>query len=218
MERLVYYELMRDRQAPNEGRLYGMADEQLGYFTTEQASSCGYSRSMLAYHVARGRFLRAGWGTYRFSRYPYSPFEPMMVAWLQCGGDSVVSHESALALHGLSNVIPRGVHVTIERSRRSKRAPDGVILHTTSRSIAAEERVIHPESGVPITSVVRTLVDVAAADTPFEEIVNAVGEATALRPTLASSLRQAALERGGVAAERIGRALETVVINTPRMS
>ncbi|MBJ7601815.1 MAG: type IV toxin-antitoxin system AbiEi family antitoxin domain-containing protein [Candidatus Dormibacteraeota bacterium] len=101
---------MRDRHAPDEARLYGIADEHLGHFTTAQAGASGYSRSMLAYHVAKGRFLRAGRHVYRFARYPYSPFEAVVNAWLECGPEAVVSHESALTLHDqVTNALGRRI-------------------------------------------------------------------------------------------------------------
>jgi predicted transcriptional regulator of viral defense system len=162
---------------------------------------------MLAYHVARGHFLRAGRGVYRFARYPYSPFEPIVVAWLECGPEAVVSHETALSLHGLSDVIPQAIHLTLSRNQRSRKAPAGTILHTTLHPIAPSDRAVHPPSGVPMTSVIRTIIDVITSGTSSDEVAKAVSQLVASRPPLVEQLRVAAVQRGGVVREVVTRAI-----------
>jgi len=44
-----------------------------------------------------------------------------------------VSHESALDLLGLSDIIPDAVHRTVSRSRRNLPDLPGVTIHTTGR-------------------------------------------------------------------------------------
>lgn len=94
-------------ERPNHEELFQIASGQGGYFTAGQARSCGFSWALLAYHSKRGRFLRVRQGLYRLHAYPSSPREEVMAAWLAAGSDAaVVSHESALDRHGLSNVVP----------------------------------------------------------------------------------------------------------------
>jgi predicted transcriptional regulator of viral defense system len=193
--------------ASREDRLFAVADEQLGHFTAKQARACGYTSSMLAHHVARGRFLRLGWGVYRFTRYPHSPHQEIVAAWLTVGPDAVVSHETALHLYGLSDVIPDSIHLTLPRHRRYVRTPPGVTLHTRIVPIGIDERSTHAQTGVPVTTPIRTIIDVAAAGAPQEEIVKAVSDALASRRATADDLRGAAVARGGEVLDLVQLAL-----------
>jgi hypothetical protein len=124
------------RRRPNRADLFNLASEQHGYFSTAQAARCGYAPDMLMYHVKQGTFERVHRGVYRFRDFPFSPREDVVAAWLAVGKDkAVVSHESALDLWDLSDVVADAVHVTVLRARRSlaRRPPPGVIVHTTTR-------------------------------------------------------------------------------------
>lgn len=207
---ILYCEQMHDRRAPDEGRLFAVADEQLGHFTARQARACGYTSPMLVYHVERRRFARLGRGVYRFVRYPHSPREEVVVAWLAVGTDATASHATALDLHGLSDVVPDSVHLVLPRSLRYRRAPAGVTLHTTAASLGPEDRVRHPQTGVPVTSPLRTILDVAAAGAPFEEVARAVADAVAAGMLTAAELRSASEQRAGAVQQAIDRALAAV--------
>src|SRR5690242_3560592 len=123
---------------PDHERLFEIASEQGGYFTTEQARDAGYSWALLSHHAKRGRFVRVRRGLYRLREYPSSPREDVLAAWLAVGRDAaVVSHESALDLLGLSDVIPDAVHLTVSRSRRNLPVLPGVMIHTTTKPLAA---------------------------------------------------------------------------------
>jgi len=87
--------------------------------------------------------------------------------------DALLSHESALVLLDLSDVIPDVVHLLAPRRRHGLRKPAGVILHT------------HPDGeavptvwrdGLPLTAPARTLVDVAGLIQP-EQLAMAVRQA-----------------------------------------
>jgi predicted transcriptional regulator of viral defense system len=105
---------------PDRAQLFEVASEQGGYFTAEQARACGYSWALLSHHVKSGRFIRLRRGLYRYREYPSSPREDVLAAWLAVGKDrAVVSHESALDLLDLSDVIPDTAHLTVPRSRRN---------------------------------------------------------------------------------------------------
>src|SRR5579859_1226964 len=123
-------------RSPDHTCLFHVVAGQAGYFTAEQARGCGYSRALLSHHVKSGRFIRVGHGLYRLLEYPSSPREHVLAAWLAVGKDvAVVSHESALELLGLSDIIPDAVHLTMPRSRRSLPSTWGVKIHTTERPI-----------------------------------------------------------------------------------
>jgi predicted transcriptional regulator of viral defense system len=96
-----------------------------------------------------------------------------MIAWLQTGPDSVISHDSALALYDLSDALAHEVHVTVPRTA-SRRRP-GMRLHT--QRLASHE--VTRRNGMPVTSPARTIADLALAGLAEELIAQAVQQALA---------------------------------------
>ncbi|TAK30826.1 MAG: hypothetical protein EPO21_18510 [Chloroflexota bacterium] len=191
---------------PDRLRLFEIASEQGGYFTAEQARASGYSFAVLSHHVRSGRFVRVRRGLYRLREYPSFPRDEVLVAWLAAGKDvAVISHESALDLLDLSDVIPDAVHLTVPRSRRYLPAAPGVKIHTTERLIRPTDRTIR--GGMVITSAARTILDAAEAGTAPEQIEMAVAQAVERGMVLPDQLRRDAAERGRRVATLIEGAL-----------
>lgn len=95
---------------PDAFALNRVAYAQDGYFTSRQAGEHGFSAQLLAHHVCSGRYERVRRGLYRLRDYPGSTHHEVREKWLAVGAErAVVSHESALELHGLSDVLPNGV-------------------------------------------------------------------------------------------------------------
>ncbi len=86
----------------------------------------------------------------------------------------MVSHESALELDDLSDVIADHVHVTVPRSRRRKPI-GGVVIHPTTFPITKRQR--RDVLGIPVTTVDRTIIDVLRSTGMTEQIEDAVAEA-----------------------------------------
>lgn len=193
---------MNDR--PDFDLLYDTAEGQAGYFTARQAREAGFSFERLSYYAGTGRFLRAHHGIYRLAHFPASPYEDLFVAWLRTGPHSVISHESALYLYGLSDVLPDKVDVIIPRSASRRR--DGIRLHT--HQIGQEE--ITQREGLPVTSPARTIIDVAASGMAEEQIYQAVQEALVAGITDADELCKQAIKRGGRARRIMTQILEQV--------
>ena len=181
--------------------LYRIAESQGGYFTTWQAHQAGFSDERLSYYAKNGLFSRIRRGIYRLTRFPISPFEDLIVAWLRTGPDSAISHESALALYDLTGVIPSEVHVTVPRTASRRR--NDIRLHT-SRITPTE---ITTRDGLPVTMVTRTIADVARSGLPEEHIRQAIEEALDLGLTNARALREAAERYGGRARRLIMKTL-----------
>lgn len=156
---------------PNHQQLYEIAENQAGYFTTCQASSAGFSRERLSYYVSKGKYIRVKQGVYRLVQYPSSKFEDLFIAWLKTGSNSVVSHESALSVYDLSDVLPGEMHVII--SRTASRRHKGIRLHTNT--LKPDE--ISTREGLPVTTVARTISDVAAGHLPEEQVRQTIHEA-----------------------------------------
>ncbi|MGH2558965.1 MAG: type IV toxin-antitoxin system AbiEi family antitoxin domain-containing protein [Thermomicrobiales bacterium] len=180
--------------SPDFSCLFGAASGQRGYFTSTQALACGFTWSLLTYHAQRGKFTRVRRGLYRLRDYPSSSREEVVAAWLAVGKDkALVSHESALDLLNLSDVIPRTIHLTVPRSKRYLPTPQGVTIHTTTRPLRPAD--VSFRDGIRLTSATRTILDAAEAGTGPEQIELAVKQAIARGLTTRTLLQQAAQER-----------------------
>jgi predicted transcriptional regulator of viral defense system len=156
---------MGQKTVETQGKLYNIAEAQAGYFTAFQAQSVGFSRPVLVHNTNIGRFKRVAHGIYRLAQFPSSRFEDLFVAWLQTGPNSVISHDSALAVYELSDALPAEIHVTIPRT--------GLRLHT--QHLEADE--ITRRAGLPVTTAARTIADVAVAGMADELVRQAIDEA-----------------------------------------
>lgn len=119
------------RRTPDWDGLYRTAAAQAGLFALSQAEACGYSSQHLQKHLASKRIERVRRGIYRLTHFPAGEHEELMALWLWSGRDGVFSHETSLALHDLSDVLPAQVHMTVPQSWRARRlrVPDGLVLH-----------------------------------------------------------------------------------------
>ena len=176
---------------PDHRELYLIAEQQAGYFSASQARQAGFSRSLLSYHHSTGRFARVRSGVYRLAQFPASSHEDLHIACLQVGPEAVISHDSALALYELSDLLPAEVHVTARRSA-SRRQP-GIRLHTNR---LRQEDVTRYE-GLPVTTVQRTLADVTAAGLADEQVQQAIQEALRRGLVTREGLLLMAGQRGG---------------------
>jgi len=197
---------MHDTRAkhPDFQCLADLASEHSGYFTNADAAQCGFSRALLHYHERSGRFVRIRRGVYRQREAPASIVEDVLGIWLAVGRDvAVVSHDSALALHELSDVIPSAVHLTLPRSKRYLRTPQGADIHFTTRPFASRD--ITARQGIRLTSPTRTIVDSAEAGIGPEQIELAVRQALERGMTTPTRLREQANEYNGMVFELIDR-------------
>lgn len=185
------------KKTPDHDALYHLAEQQAGYFTARQAARAGFSWERLTDYSKNGRFRRVAHGIYRLARFPSSRFEDRFVAWLKCGPKSAISHESALALYDLSDVLPGEVHITVPRTASRRRK--GIRLHT-NRLRPAD--VVNRE-GLPVTSVPRTITDVARAALSEDHVARAIQDALERGLTTQQALLAEARRRGGRAARLI---------------
>ena len=190
--------------------LYRQAESQAGYFTAQQAVNAGMDRSTLRHHARPGgRYERARRGLYRLRHFPSSPYEHVMAAWLPLrDAGAVVSHESALELHELSDVIPDAVHLSLPRSERGQRRRAGVRLHTLNRP--PEKAEIREIAGLPVTSPERTIVDSLEAGAQPEQIEMAARQALERGLTTPRRLRAAASARPARVRKFVERRLDGV--------
>jgi len=149
-------------EKPSWDRLYETGAGQDGHFTTAQAAAAGYSPQLLAKHLANRRIRRVRRGVYRLVHFPAGEHEDLVVLWLWTDRVGVFSHETALALHELSDVLPAEVHMTVPESWRGRRlrTPKVVVLHYSD--LPDREQVFAGD--VPVTSAARTLIDCVRAE------------------------------------------------------
>jgi len=155
--------------------LYEIAEGQAGYLTAEQAITAGVPRSTLGYHAGEaGTLERVETGVYRLRRFPTTPHGHIVAGWLGLArADAVVSHDSALEMRDLSDIIADEVHVTLPRDKRGLHIPDGVRAHFTTRPVE-RSRVL----GVPVTSVERTIADQIRGRGWTEQVDLSISQAT----------------------------------------
>ncbi len=193
------------KSAPDHNALYHTAEQQSGYFTTRQAYEAGFSSPLLAHHVHQGQFLRVRQGVYRLARFPETAQADLFVALLELGPEAVVSHESALALYDLSDVLPGAIHVTVPRT--SSRRHPGIRLHTSRLD---PDEVIQ-RAGLSVTTVARTLADLIAGHRQEDQIRQAIQETLQRGLITREALVEYATRRGG----RIERAMREAIEREP---
>lgn len=153
--------VLTPKAAPDWDALFEVAQGQAGYFTTRQAAAAGYSPPLLAYLGSKKvRHVRRG--IYRLVHFPPGEHEDLVVLWLWADQAGVFSHETALALHDLSDALPGKVHMTVPPSwrRRRLRVPAGLVLHFAD--VGDADRASY--SAVPVTAPLRTLRDCIEAN------------------------------------------------------
>lgn len=201
-------------QIPDQDRwevLGRLGASQAGFVTTAQAAQAGFHRNTLRHHAREGgRLEHAGRGLYRLRFYPSSPFDHVAAAWMLARAEAaVVSHESALELYDLSDVIPSKVHLTLPRRYRHREAPVGVRFHFPRKPLADED--IRRAHGLPTTSPERTIVDALEAGTQPEQIEMAVRQAVERALTTPRRLRDATAGRSSRVRRFVDRVLATEI-------
>jgi len=178
---------------PDFNRLYQLAEAQAGYFTAKQAHDAGYSRERLSDLTTRDKFIRVQQGIYRLPHFPASRFEDLFIAQMRAGPNSARSHDSAMAVYDLSDVLPAEIHVIMPRT--GWRGRDGIRLHTINFKIDE----ITQREGLPITTPSRTIADVIAnglgSDRGRQTVEEAMNRGLVTRTQL---LEQADRRRGRV--------------------
>ena len=138
----------------------------------------GVTRSAIAHRLSRGRLVQVHPGVYFTGTGDLTIEQRWLAAVLACGPGAALSHGSAAALWRMLPMPPGPVEVV--RSGANREGPAGVLLRMTSQPEITEHR------GIPVTTPLRTLLDLAATDHPGLEL--AVQEAQVLRLVTAKQL------------------------------
>lgn len=181
-------------------QLQGIAFSQAGYFTAAQALDIGYSYQAQKYHADHGNWLRVQRALFRLPGWPSETTDAFARWSVWARGLAVVSHESALSVHDLSDVNPARIHLTVPPAFRA--SDDAVLLHRGE--VPADD--LEQRSGWQVTTPLRALVDVASSDTPQEILDDAVTEA--LDRAIVTPRRLRERVSGRRAEERLAGALD----------
>lgn len=154
-----------------EDKLFEVADRQQGYFTSQQAEESGISRSNFHWRLQSGEWVRSLRGIYRLARYPLTDrYE--LVLWTLWSRDKkgnpqgVWSHETALDIHDLSDVMPSKMHMTVPPGFRKRATiPKMIKLHFGTLGKADKETW----QGYQVTTPLQTLIDVIEAGTVAQD-------------------------------------------------
>ena len=160
--------------------LQKIAEAQAGFFTAKQAKKAGFTESSHTYNVQEGHWVREFRGIYRLSSFP-AVLRPELVRWHLWSMDrsgraqGVYSHSTALGIYiapETTTDVPPVLEMTVPMSfRRRGATPEGLTLHFGD----LPESDIVTRKGYRLTTPLRTLLDLAAADTmPREELSKAL--------------------------------------------
>lgn len=159
--------------------LFQIADNQLGYFTSRQAEGCGFSRGNFPRKVKTGKWSKEEFqGVYRLANYPNTSRSELALLTLwsadkQGNPQGVWSHETALEIHGLSDVAPSILHMSVPRGfRKRNKIPNNICLHFVSDMPQSD---IEIRQGYSVTTPLRTLADIIReGTTSFEQVELAI--------------------------------------------
>ena len=141
---------------PPERALAELVDRQWGVASLAQLRAAGLSADAVERRVRTGRLHRLYRGVYGVGDRALRVEGRRLAAVLASGPGAVLSHRSAAAHWGLLATDQERIDVTAPRSRQGV---PGIRLHT-SRSLDAQDAANH--RGLPITTIARTLLDLAA--------------------------------------------------------
>jgi predicted transcriptional regulator of viral defense system len=143
--------------------LLPLAEQNDGLVTASQARAIGIADSVLARLTLRGKRERVARGVYRIPYFPADRLsqyrESVLWAHASHGTEHVaLSHETALAVYGISDVNPSRVHITVPKSARlRRRKPKWIVIHRGD--LPPTDVTVH--EGLPVTTVAKSVLAIA---------------------------------------------------------
>jgi very-short-patch-repair endonuclease len=145
----------------NVDGLYEIAARQYSSFTAEQATRCGMSPDALFRAVRRKELLRLHTNVFAFAGSPETWERSMLAACLAAGPLAVASHRAAARIWNLVGPGDEIVEITVPYplSPQLRR----VVVHR-SRDLVSDQTTVR--NRIPVTNLLRTMVDLAAVLPP----------------------------------------------------
>lgn len=163
--------------------LSDLAAEQWGLVTAAQARSLGVTPQALARFARQGILERLVHAVYRAAGAPPSPLDDLRAAWLALdparrardrrreARPAVVSFRSAAAVHGLGDLAADAMEFTVS-GRKQTRRPD-VRIHRGALD-RGDWTIV---DGLPVTTALRTIRDLASTHIDGGHLAGAVRDA-----------------------------------------
>jgi len=159
--------------------LVSLAEENDGLVTADHARQAGFTDSVLARLVQRGRIERTSRGVYRvpyltpgrFSQYR----EAVLWAKANRGPAQVaISHTTALAAYEISDANPHSIHITVPKAARLRRQkPEAIVVHR--EDLTPGDITVH--EGMPLTTIPKTVADLLKSGARIDLIRQAISDA-----------------------------------------
>jgi very-short-patch-repair endonuclease len=185
--------------------VWELAAKQHGVVSRRQLLGLGWHPQAINHRLRRGRLHTVRRGVFAVGRPNVTVRGHWMAAVLACAPGAFLSHGTAAALWGIGRVPTNGceepIDVTVRAHRRLR--CKGIRLHRARRFDGADRAV---RDGIPVTSTIRTLIDLATVLVPGQ-LENAINEADRLGLVDPDALRYATDARSGLHGVRAIRAV-----------
>jgi hypothetical protein len=167
----VYRGLRRSR--PIDAVVAQLAEDQYGVVGRGQLVGAGVSERAVEHRLEVGRLHLVVPGVYAVGHRRISPLGWSMAAVLSSGAKAVLSHRSAAALWGIRESTTGASHVTVPRKSTSSK-----LVRRHHVALPDDEVTVH--EGVPVTTVPRTILDLASTSS-IDEVEVAIRQIEFLR-------------------------------------
>jgi hypothetical protein len=165
-----------------DARLAAFAVAQHGVFTRAQATRAGFGAAQIERRVRAGVWVRVFPRVYRHGATPVSSALRQWAAVAWAGEPCALSHTSAAAIWRMGSGRVERPELIVPRARAPR--VDGVVVHRVTR---IDDDVVLVR-GLPVTSPVRTIIDLAAV-LGADELEAIVAAVRARRPVTLREVR-----------------------------
>jgi very-short-patch-repair endonuclease len=138
-----------------------MASEQHGVFTRDQALAAGVPRTTIDGRVTRGAYVRLHPRVLTSPGAVHTWRLRVLAAVFSATEPAAASHLTGACLWGMTSRQPKRIEIVARRHRRVERDP--FVVHE-SKDLRLSDVVV--VDGIPVTSAVRTVVDLGASASP----------------------------------------------------
>jgi very-short-patch-repair endonuclease len=145
------------RTRDDDRSLAALAERQHGVVSRSQLMQMGWSAGAIEKRVRAGRMHRLHAGVYLVGHRLISREGKWMAAVLASGSGTVLSYSSAAALWGIRPTSRTTIDVTVPHDTRSSK-----LIHRHVSALPADEITV--KGGIPVTTVPRTIFDLAATE------------------------------------------------------
>jgi very-short-patch-repair endonuclease len=176
---------------PKTRQVWTLVRRQHGVISRQQLRELGFSEDAIAHRIATKRLHGVKRGVYVVGRPDLTQHGRWVAAVLACGEGAVLSHSSAAALWRIG--YERRNSIELSLPSKSHREVPGLRVH---RRPSLSERDVTNEYGIPVTTPVRTLIDLALR-LDRRELERAINEADKYDLVHPPGLRRALDSRRG---------------------